>query len=283
MQGNRLETDHLRLPVGPGALHVARYGFGDIPVVLLHGFGTSAFLWRAVAPALPLGAVTAVAMDLLGHGESDQPPEADVRIPAQAEYVERAMTALRMAEAVVVGVDLGATVALRLAATRPDRVRALVLFSPPHPERARGEDLDALQREAARNLVHASGAMLGATALLGPVLGRAVSRPDAMPERLVARYAAPFVGPSGVRHLLSLARAVDDDALADCDLRLVRAPTLLLRGEGDPWCTAAQVEALAGRLGRPTARSHPGGRLLGEEDPREAARLVGAWATTATP
>ncbi len=34
------------LPVGPGAIHVERYGHGGTPIVLVHGFGTSGFLWR---------------------------------------------------------------------------------------------------------------------------------------------------------------------------------------------------------------------------------------------
>ena len=45
-------TEHLRIPVGSGALHVERVGRAGRAVVLLHGFGTCAFLWRAVAPQL---------------------------------------------------------------------------------------------------------------------------------------------------------------------------------------------------------------------------------------
>ena len=92
----------MRIPVGPGELHVERYGFGDRAVVLLHGFGTSAFLWRDVATALPLGNVTAFAVDLFGWGESDRSGDADYGIVAQAEYLDRALTVLRIARADVV-------------------------------------------------------------------------------------------------------------------------------------------------------------------------------------
>ena len=38
-------------------MHVERYGHGGAAVLLLHGFGTNNFLWRAVAPvAMPAGA-----------------------------------------------------------------------------------------------------------------------------------------------------------------------------------------------------------------------------------
>ena len=126
-------TDLLRLPVGPGALHGERFGFGDRPVLLLHGFGTSGFLWRDIAPSLPLGRVTAFAIDLFGYGESDRALDADFGIGAQADYIDRAMTVLRVARADIVGVDVGAAVALALAARRPARIRSLVLVNPGDP------------------------------------------------------------------------------------------------------------------------------------------------------
>src|SRR4051812_17726331 len=47
-----IDADLLRVPVGPGAMHVARYGHGGRPIVLVHGLGTSSFLWREVAPQI---------------------------------------------------------------------------------------------------------------------------------------------------------------------------------------------------------------------------------------
>ena len=154
-------TDLLRLPVGPGALHGERFGFGDRPVLLLHGFGTSGFLWRDIAPSLPLGRVTVFALDLFGYGESDRALEADFGIGAQADYIDRAMTVLRVAQADVVGVDLGAAVALALAARRPSRIRSLVLMNPGDIASLRGAEFAELQRLQARNLLESSRGMLG--------------------------------------------------------------------------------------------------------------------------
>src|SRR4026209_228759 len=126
-----MQADVLRVPVGPGAMHVERFGHGGTAVILILGFGTSSFLWRNVAPAITDAGHTAYALDLFGHGESDRPLDADFGIAAQAEYLDAAMTALRLARATIVGVDLGGDVALRLAATRPDRVARLVLINVP--------------------------------------------------------------------------------------------------------------------------------------------------------
>ena len=47
-----MDADLLRIPVGPGSMHVERYGHGGSPILLVHGFGTCAFLWREVGPEL---------------------------------------------------------------------------------------------------------------------------------------------------------------------------------------------------------------------------------------
>jgi len=271
--------NHIRIPVGPGELHAERFGFGDHPLVLLHGFGTSSFLWRQVAPALPLGTVTAWALDLLGHGESDRPPEGDFGIAAQTSCVEQAMTTLRIGRATVVGVDLGAAVALRLAATRPSRVHGLVLISPPAPGKGRGEDLAALGRLAARHLFEATRGMMGAVAWLGPLLEKSVASADAMPAKLVTRYAAPFVGADGVRHLQTLANAVSDDDMDEVDLTKVAARTLVLRGELDAWCAPSDATRLATRIKGAELRTVPtAGRLVPEEAPHALAALLAEWA-----
>src|SRR5213596_665262 len=117
-----MQADVLRAPVGSGAMHVERYGHGGTAVILLHGFGTCNFLWRAIAPNITSAGHTAYSVDLLGHGQSDRPMDADFGIAAQSEYLDAAMTVLRVSRAVVVGVDLGGDVAMKLAANRPERV-----------------------------------------------------------------------------------------------------------------------------------------------------------------
>jgi pimeloyl-ACP methyl ester carboxylesterase len=274
---NRL--DHLRIPVGPGELHAERYGFGDHPLVLLHGFGTSTFLWRRVAPALPLGRVTAWAVDLLGHGESDRPADGDFGVAAQAQSVEQAMTAMRIGRATIVGVDLGASVALRLAATRPARVHGLVLIGPPPLGRVRGEDLVEFGRLAAAHLFEASRGMLGAAAWLAPLLTRSVAKPDAMPAKLIARYAAPFVGADGVRHLQALANAITDGDADEAPPARVTARTLVLRGEQDAWCSSAEASRLATAIPEAEFRTvAEAGRLIPEDAPESLAALLAEWA-----
>ncbi len=273
-------TDSLRIPVGPGALHVARFGFGDRAVVFVHGFGTSSFVWRAVAPALPLGQVTAYAVDLFGHGESDRAAEADYGITAQAAYLDQALTVLRVSSADVVALDVGCAVALALAARRPARVRSLVLINPVNPAAPRADDLALLQRLAARHLFDASRGQMGARLLLAPLLEKGVANAAQMPEALVLRYLAPFVGRDGTRQLLAIARAVNDRALTGVEWERVSAPTWVIRGERDPWVPEAVSAQLAARLPEGTLRRiSRASRLVPEDAPEELAALLVEWVT----
>lgn len=269
------DPDIFRVPVGPGAMHVERFGYGGTPVVLLHGFGTSAFLWRHVGPMLAVRQCTAFAIDLFGYGESDRPIDADFGVRAQADFLDRALTALQLPTVVVVGMDIGGAVALRLAVDRPERVSKLVLLGTPPLAEIPGAAIRELQRETARYALRLSRGLFGASSLLTPFLEEAVAFPDHMPPALVGRYLAPYLGREGANHLLALAGALEEDDLEDLDVSEVRQPTLVVRGTRDRWCTKAAAEAYAD--GVPSARYQhveEVGRLVPEEAPAELAALV---------
>jgi pimeloyl-ACP methyl ester carboxylesterase len=270
-----MQADVLRVPVGPGAVHVERYGHGGVPIVLLHGFGTCTFLWRYVAPILAEAGHTAYAIDLFGHGESDRTPDADFGISAQAEYLDAAMTALRLARATIVGVDLGGDVALRLAATRADRVAKLVLINVPAYDELPARDIGVMQRSTARFALRVTRGILGATTLLQPLLEGSVAQPEHMPTRLLARYLAPFAGRDGVSHLLTLGAAIRRSDIEDLDLSDVRAPTLIIRGDHDEWLSRDIASRLAVDIPRATLNRIAGvARLIPEESPDNLAEQL---------
>jgi pimeloyl-ACP methyl ester carboxylesterase len=277
--------EQLRVPAGDGALHVTRAGRAGRPIVLVHGFGTSSFLWRHVAVRLASAGEVALAPDLLGYGESDRPPDASFGLIEQSRTLDHALTALRVVRALVVGIDLGALVALDLAARFPERVGRLVLVSPSDPDDLPPPDVRALQRGAAGLAVRLDSGLFGALHLLEPFLTAGAGDPARLPRRLVARYAAPYVGREGVQHLLVLARALEgerDDVLA---LDRVRVPVTVVRGSADPHCPADAAERLAARFAQADLATVEGaGRWVPEEAPGPlAALLLELVATGAAP
>lgn len=279
-----MQADHLRIPVGPGSVHVERYGHGGIAFVLLHGFPTSSFLWRNVAPVLAEAGHTAFAVDLFGYGESDRPFDADFGIAAQAEYVDATMTALRVARGVVVGVDIGGTIALRLAATRTDRVEKLVVVNPPVLDDLPGRDIKTMQRSTARLALRVVRGVLGAAPLIRHTLEGSVSDPARMPPKLLARYLAPFAGREGPNHLLRLASSIRDDDLTEEELETIQAPTLVVWGDRDRWIDGKLAERLVNLL--PSARLtriHGVGRLVPEESAEQFCEMLLSFARVREP
>jgi pimeloyl-ACP methyl ester carboxylesterase len=209
-------VEHLRIPVGVGALHAERVGRGGPPVLLLHGFGTCAFLWRQLAPQLASAGYTAIALDLLGHGESDRPSDAAFTLDAQAEHVIRAVAALRLPDMAVIGQDIGAGGA-RVAASPRSRVTSLALLSPPDPDEL-PESMSAMQQNAAL-LALSSNTLPGALPLWLPCCGgrrgsvpharttdRAVSGTVVGPMASISSCSA--LQPSNGRHRRDRLRAV---------------------------------------------------------------------------
>jgi pimeloyl-ACP methyl ester carboxylesterase len=271
-----MQADVLRVPVGPGAMHVERFGHGGTAVILIHGFGTSSFLWRNVAPAISDAGHTAYAIDMFGHGESDRPVDSDFGIAAQAEYLDAAMTALRVARGIIVGVDIGGAVALRLAATRPERVEKLVLINTPAFDEIPSRDITQMQRSTAKFAFRTTRGVLGAAPLIEGVLKGSVSDPDTkMPVKLIARYLAPFAGRDGVNHLLAIASSINADDLEDVDIKTIHVPALVVWGEEDQWVDSKMADRLVNALPDGRLVRIPGiGRLVPEENPEQMSTLL---------
>ena len=124
----------MRIATADGlSLEVQDAGAGD-PVVLLHGFPDSSYLWRKQIPALVENGHRVIAPDLRGFGASDKPQEVEpYRITNSAADVVAILDALDLERAHVVGHDWGAGLAWVVAGLYPDRVEKLVAMSVGHP------------------------------------------------------------------------------------------------------------------------------------------------------
>jgi len=270
-----VDADLLRIPVGPGSLHVERYGHGGAPIVLIHGFGTCSFLWREVGPVLANANRTAFAIDMFGYGESDRPFDAQFGIAAQSDYFDHALTALRLSRATVVGIDLGGAVAMHLAFNRPERVERLVLINAIAFDDVPAEDIKTMQRNTARFALRISRGVLGAAPLMRELLERSVADKENMPDGLIARYLAPYVGDDGLNHLLSLGRSVTDEDMFDVDLHLLDCPSLIVWGDQDPFVSPKLGDTLADTIPGSRLVRLPGtGRLVPEEAPETLANMI---------
>ena len=115
--------------VPEGRIHYAKTGNG-YPVAIQHAGGSSILSWYPVMARLGQH-FTCYAFDLLGHGKSDDPPRESFSIPDHTRTMERAMEALNIQKAHIIGNLAGASIAMELAASYPNRVDMLVLSGVP--------------------------------------------------------------------------------------------------------------------------------------------------------
>jgi pimeloyl-ACP methyl ester carboxylesterase len=113
----------LDLPGRQVRLRATRWPGSGTPVLLLHGLASTRRFWDLVVPGL--AGLPVLALDQRGHGDSDRPegPYDGDTVVADALT---ALDAVGLSRVVVVGHSWGAWTALRLAATAPSRVLAVV-------------------------------------------------------------------------------------------------------------------------------------------------------------
>jgi 3-oxoadipate enol-lactonase len=111
--------------IGGRRLHYALTGPQDGPaLVLVNSLGTDFRLWDAFLPHLAPG-WRVLRWDFAGHGLSEA-MERPCTIARHADDLAALMDAAGVARAVVFGVSVGGQIGQQIAATRPDRVRALI-------------------------------------------------------------------------------------------------------------------------------------------------------------
>jgi pimeloyl-ACP methyl ester carboxylesterase len=126
-----IRTRRVTLPSGL-TLRVADAGHPSAqPVLLLHGWGASLYMWRAWFEPLSAAGFRVVAVDLPGHGLSDKPVAKGAYTLAQQVSVMRDFIVRERLDNVhLVAQSMGGSVALELALQADRRIGQLALINP---------------------------------------------------------------------------------------------------------------------------------------------------------
>ncbi|WP_432973542.1 alpha/beta fold hydrolase [Dactylosporangium sp. CA-233914] len=257
------------------------------PVVLLHGLASTHRWWDLVADRLP--GLRLIRFDHRGHGQSSTPPSG-YTVDAFTNDAAAVLDALATGPCVIAGHSLGATIALELAARRPDLVARLCLVDGGvySPQILFGASWwEAQYRMLLNRRIAPTPAMLAAWA-------RGHGLPAAAVPALLANYqpdpttAPDHPGPVGLRlaveHEIQAARSLwrHDPAAA---LAATAAPTVaVLARPRDPAAAATHLQALlhtfdrAGRI--VPVRWVDGGHDLPLEQPEHVAASITHLADT---
>ncbi|MBV8716081.1 MAG: alpha/beta hydrolase [Chloroflexi bacterium] len=194
------------------------------PILLLHGFSSTAVAWTGVGEALA-GDYHLVALDQRGHGESEWDPQERY---SDAQYAADAHTLaehLRLGAFTLIGHSMGGSVAFTYASTYPNDVKRLVIEdSAPMPPGRTPADVpnNFASRAEVEQYVRKTTPNLSEPALQGRVDLYFRERPDG-----TWGYRADVAGVRRGR------RGQNSDALWD-HVRNVQCPTLVIRAGAEP-------------------------------------------------
>lgn len=212
----------------------ARYGPTGLPqVLLLHGLGASWAVWQLVAIELERQAVATLVPDLLGFGAS-RTIGTRFRLADHTAAVCSLLDRYQANSVVVVGHSFGCAVAVALANAEPDRVRALVLVSPP----AFRDSIEARVRLGERGWL--ARRVLAGSPVASVTCGamRLLRRPAGALLARLARTLPERVARDGVQHTWPAYRdalaALLDDNPVPAAIEAPRRPTTVVLGDADP-------------------------------------------------
>jgi pimeloyl-ACP methyl ester carboxylesterase len=261
-----LERKRIGLSVG----EMAYVDIGDGPaVLLLHGFPTSADLWRREA-WLIAQRMRVIAPDLIGYGKSDKPGEADLTEPAQAGYVHELLEALGVDEVAVVGHDVGGAIAQMLALDGPLRVQAMVLLD--------SACFDAWPVEGVR-MIQAILPEQETAPFVEEILRAAfvlgIAHQNRIEPGVVDGYIEPWKQDPAA--FFRAVRSITGKGLAgrDAELSGLDVPALIIWGEDDPHLPVELAERLGDSIPLSTVALLPGcSHYVTEDAPQTVGPLV---------
>jgi len=243
---------------------------GD-PVLLIHGFPQSSYMWEPVVAAAADAGRRAIAPDLPGYGDS--PPDRPGTWERHVEAIERFRQALGL-ERVALGLhDWGGLIGLRWAFDHGSPVSALILsntgfFEGQWHQMARAMRTPGQGEQLMDNLTKDAFA-----AMLRDFGGR-------LSDEAIDEYFKAFETADGRMGMLDLYRSGDLEKLRPYDGQLagINAPTLILWGQNDPTVPVAvarrfEQEITDNRVVILEKASH----FLYDDEPEHCGREVAAF------
>lgn len=249
---------------------------GRPPLLLVHGFAESTYVWSRVAPLLAADR-DVYAYDVRGFGFTDRVPPYD--LAADTDQLAGVIAALGLERPIVVGHSSGVAIALSLALRAPASVTGVVAT---HGDGTPylGDDRTSAGGGARWVLVDPVGpaavtAVVRHRALIRSVVAAQCGPGCPTDDAAIDRWRAPFLRPGAVTALVTVLRS-PLIGLTDAQETAVAVPTAVLYGSEDTSFTRAQALATAARLRTDVVAGLDGGRHLAPlgEPERFAGALV---------
>ena len=229
-----------KIQINGHSINYYRAGEGEA-VLLVHGITTYSFIWEGIYSRLA-EEYDVIALDLLGCGDSDMPLDVSYSLTSHAERIKGLLDDLGIEKVHFVGHDLGGGIGQIFAVNNPDRIYDLALVNTVGYDFWPVQPIIALRTPIIRQILMAT-LDVGAFRLL---IERGVYRKERVTKELMEKFSQPLQSSEGRKAFMHFARCLDNHNLMVIteDLKKLKIPVLIVRGDDDPYLSAAIAENL---------------------------------------
>jgi pimeloyl-ACP methyl ester carboxylesterase len=212
-------------------MYLLSQGSGD-PILFLHGIPTSCHLWNGVIERMT-GRFTCIAVDLPGLGRTPRTPQGFRELDAIVARVEALRIKHNIDKWHIVGHDAGCAIAVHYAHQHQQHVDRLALLTPSiFPDLQPFRLFELLRKPILGELMAPIVNLIFWKLIMRSALVDSHNQRGALQD-----FNAPFSGPLGAWHLMSLLRWGNPaEVLASFPALLpeLLIPTLIVHGSNDP-------------------------------------------------
>jgi pimeloyl-ACP methyl ester carboxylesterase len=265
-------TEDKFIQVNGHTIHYIKQGNGK-PLILVHGFAGSTYTWRQLIPLLTDHS-TVYALDLLGFGLSDKPPQGNYTMESQGNLLIGFMDALKLPSATLIGHSMGGVIVSYAALVAPSKVYALILIEPGFYSTGTPAFLKylffPLDRIMARQFYTKS---FRKKFLLSSFYNKSL-----VTDEVVNAYMRPTRTPNALDALAHMMKSVGPQSYEGITVKISR-PTLIVWGERGGGNEAGEKLEVAKRINREIQGSRlvyvkESGHYVQEENPEELAKAI---------
>lgn len=213
------------------AIHYTQEGIGR-PLIFVHGFLTSSYVWRNITPGLTFGN-RVYTLDLMGFGFSEKPQDRTYSVDLYVEQLGQFLDHFQLNSPTLVGHDVGGTIVALYTLRHPGKVRKLVLVDAPLYYSPPPLSLRLLRTRLI-------GDLLTGDWFLKRLLRGGVEKEARMTDSLLQTYLQPYHDDPGARTaLLKFVREFTLRPVIENEIQpflpQLQVPTLIVWGDGDAY------------------------------------------------
>jgi len=247
-------------------------------LLLVHGITTYSFIWRKIIPFFEAD-YDVIAIDLLGCGSSDMPLDVSYAIKDHADRLYSLMQALEVSRFHFIGHDLGGGIAQIFAVRHEAMLLSLTMINMVAYDFWPVQPITAMRAPIVRQLL--MGALdMGMMKLL---VKAGLYHKDKLTDELMDLFWQPLKRREGRKAFMHFARCLDNHNLMEITDQLTHltVPTLIMRGDADPFLAATIAERLhEGIPGSQLLHIPTASHYLMEDEPEWVATYITSFIET---